>query len=463
MKILIILAITLFAFSAFAQDKFPDTPAGKRAAAVLQMANSTDDEALKKFILENMTPNDEITIEQRVERFRNVRNDLKGAKLIKLLQVPDPGIAFLVETAGGETFRIGLIIEPNLESRIAGIGLEPVGRDYAERPPGATRKVPESALIPETEKYLSQLAKDDKFSGTVLIAKDGKPVFAKAYGMADKARKTPNRADTIYNLGSINKLFTMLAIGILADEGKLSLDDKLGKFLPDYPNKDAREKITVTHLLTMSSGVGDFFGPEFEAAPKEKLRTNADFIPLFASKPLLFEPGKGNRYSNGGFILLGAIIEKASGKSYYDFVRERIFKPIGMTKTDSYLSDAKVANLAMGYTHELDPNKWMPNTSTRPARGSSAGGGYSTAQDLLKFANALGKTFKAPASLRAVRDPAIGALVQGGLGFAGGAPGINAMIDSGLPSGYTVIVLSNYDPPSAQEVSRYIRGLLGAE
>ncbi|MFN0138688.1 MAG: serine hydrolase domain-containing protein [Pyrinomonadaceae bacterium] len=454
------LLLLVFATTLFAQTSLPDTPAGKRAAAFLEMANSSGDDALKKFILENMTPNPDLALDKRVERFRGIRDDMAGAKLVQVLNADAEGITFSLTNNRGEAFRMQL--ELGEEDKIGGIRVDALGDGGGAQKP-QTARVPESQFLAAVEKYLADIVREDKFSGTVLIAKGGKPVFVKAFGMASKEKKLANRIDTKYNLGSINKVFTMLAVGMLADEGKLSLDDKLGKILPDYPNADAREKVTIRHLLAMTSGVGDFFGPEYDAMPKAKLRNNSDFIPLFSQKPLLFEPGKGRRYSNGGYVLLGAIIEKISGKSYYDFVRTRIFIPIGMPNTESYFSDAKTLNLAMGYTREIDAKKWSPNTTTRPARGSSAGGGYSTAQDLLKFANAIdGKTFKVPAALLSVQDPMVGGMFQGGLGFAGGAPGINSMIDSALPGGYTVIVLSNYDPPAAESVSEHIRALLGA-
>ena len=158
------------------------------------------------------------------------------------------------------------------------------------------------------------------------MPKDDKPIFSKAYGLASKENKTPNNPDTKFNLGSINKIFTRIAIGQLVQQGKISFDDKLGKYLPDYPNRDAAEKVTIRHLITMKSGIGDFFGEKFVRCRRINCRKNSDFIPLFADKPLAFEPGTKEQYSNGGYILLGAIIEKVTGKSYYDYVRENIFK-----------------------------------------------------------------------------------------------------------------------------------------
>ena len=151
--------------------------------------------------------------------------------------------------------------------------------------------------------------------------------------------------------------------------GKISPDDKLGKFLPDYPNREAAEKVTVANLIAMKSGIGDFFGEKFQAMPKTSFRKNGDFIPLFASQPLAFEPGTKNQYSNGGYVLLGAIIEKVTGMSYYDYVRENIFKPAGMNDTDSFEADKMPANAASGYTTKIKPGVTTNNIESLAAGG----------------------------------------------------------------------------------------------
>ena len=195
------------------------------------------------------------------------------------------------------------------------------------------------------------LAKQDKFSGVVLIAKDGKPVFEKAYGLANKAKNIPNNTETRFNLGSMNKMFTAVAIAQLAEAGKLSFDDTVGKHLPDYPNKDVANKVTIHQLLTHTSGLGSYWNAKFEAK-KATIKSVSDYLALFADEPLKLEPGKRFQYSNSGFIVLGAIIEKVSGQSYYDYVREHIYKPAGMKNTDAYEMTANTPNLAMGYTNE---------------------------------------------------------------------------------------------------------------
>lgn len=460
--------IFLFIFLAIATQiiaqgppEFPATAAGKRAALFLQMLNSTGDEPLKEFINGSMTPNNEITFDQRMERFRGIRSDLGGGKLLQIIRASDDACVFVVSNARGEIKKVSMEFTPNAERLIAGFGAENIDKNELS---GEFQKLlSEADMLSALPDFLEKRSKNGKFSGVVLIAKNGKPIYATAYGLANEDNKVANGIDTKFNIGSENKIFTQFAIGMLADEGKLALNDKLGKFLPDYPNKEAAEKVTIEDLLTMSSGIGDFFGPKFEAADKNKVRSIKDYFPFFASDPLLFAPGTNRRYSNGGYIVLGAIIEKVSGKSYYDFVRENIFKPAGMSDTDSYESDAKVANIAEGYTFAIDPQKRLNNLPTRPARGSSAGGGYSTAGDMLKFANAIesGK-LSVPKVFSSLRDPML-SMMGRGIRIAGGSPGVNAAFITRLKSIYTVIVMSNYDPPAAEDVMRQIVTWIGPE
>lgn len=446
--------------------EFPATAAGKSAALFLQMLNSKDDAALKEFITNRMSPNPDITFDQRVERFRGIRANLGGAKLLKVLNSSEQNIVFAIETAKGETKKITLDVMEDDNKRIAGFGAEAVEKASLSEAPGpnangAGKPMTEAEFIPALADYLDKLSKDDKFSGVVLVAKNGKPIFLNAYGMADRDRKIANKTNTKFNIGSENKIFTQLAIGMLADAGKLALSDKLGKYLPDYPNKEAAENVTIEQLLAMKSGIGDFFGEKFTAADKSKVRTIRDYFPFFAADPLLFPPGTKTRYSNGGYLVLGAIIEKVSGKNYYDFVRENIFKPAGMSDTDSYEFDAKIINLAEGYTRQITAGQLVNNLPSRPGRGSSAGGGYSTAEDMLKFAGALesGK-LPVPVSMKGSAEPVV-RMIAGGLGIAGGAPGVNASFSTKIKGVYTVVVMSNLDPPSAEEVSRQIRTWLG--
>lgn len=293
--------------------------------------------------------------------------------------------------------------------------------------------------------YLDALAKRDLFSGNVLVAHGDTTLFAKSYGAANKDFNVPNTADTRFNLGSISKDFTRTAIDQLVKGGKLTYDTTLATVLPDVKIEHA-DRITIRQLLDHQSGMGDFLGPDFAALPKDSLNELRDFLPLFESKPLEFEPGKGRRYSNAGYIVLGLVIEKLSGTTWRDYVRTNIFEPLGMTATGNVDVDAVVPNRAVGYSRGKGTG--MPlhsNVFLQPRRGSSAGETYSTTGDLLKFSKFL--------RTRVHGDGPVG------FGIAGGLPGANAVLE--LADDYTIIVLANYDPPVAEVVATSVRKLLG--
>jgi CubicO group peptidase (beta-lactamase class C family) len=257
--------------------------------------------------------------------------------------------------------------------------------------------------------------------------------------------------DTRFNLGSINKAFTAMAIRQLARAGKLALTDTLIRHLPDYPNRESAERVTIAQLLDHSSGIGGDIFAAPAGGSRDDLRRTADFLALVAHQSLEFEPGSRRQYSNAGYVVLGAVIERVSGMSYYDYVRANVFEPAGMTASDWYAKDSLPPNTAVGYTRGGPggpaQGPLRRNTDLLPGRGSSAGGGYSTAGDLLRFA-------------RAVREGRISGAPPGGMGIAGGAPGINAVLETDI-AGYDLVVLTNLDPPAAQDVARQVRTWLG--
>src|SRR5437763_11227801 len=226
-----------------------------------------------------------------------------------------------------------MVVESNAHYPAIKIGTQPSGapgttptletpkRDAGgdKKPEAAAppRKLTEAEVTESLAAYLEGLAKEDKFSGVVLVARGGKPFFVKAYGLADKTRNLVNNLETKFNLGSMNKMFTAVAIAQLAEQGKLAFDDKVGKLLPDYPNKDVASKVTIHHLLTHTSGLGSYWNAKFDAR-RATIKTVADYLGLFADEPLLFEPGARFEYSNSGFIVLGASLERGSGARHYE-------------------------------------------------------------------------------------------------------------------------------------------------
>jgi len=247
----------------------------------------------------------------------------------------------------------------------------------------------------------------------------------------------------------------------------------LGKYLTDYPNKDVASKVTIEQLLTHTGGTGDIFGPDFDTRRLE-LRTLQDYVKLYGNRGLEFEPGSRWEYSNYGFILLGVVIEKVSGQSYYDYVREHIYTPAGMTATGSEPED-QPTNRSVGYTKRGGGSQWKPNTDTLPYRGTSAGGGYSTVEDLLQFATALQQNKLLNA--RYTEMLTVGKIDTGNgkyaygfadrmengtrcFGHGGGAPGMNGNLAICPEPGYVVAVLSNMDPPAASRVSDFVTNRL---
>ena len=321
---------------------------------------------------------------------------------------------------------------------------------------------------PELNAELARRAADDRFSGSVLIARHGETLFEAAVGQTDRERGITNTVDTKFRFGSMGKMFTAVAVLQLAQAGKIRLDDPLGKYLTDYPNKEIA-KVTLHQLLTHTGGTGDIFGPEFEAR-RLQLRTLQDYVSMLGARGPEFPPGSRHQYSNYGFILLGRVIEVVSGKSYDACVREKIFTPAGMRSTDNLPESAMPPGLAVPYTG--DP----PHSAedTLPWSGTSAGGGYSTVGDMLKFSRALlshrlldeghtrllvtGKETAPMPGLRYAYGFEDAQLPDGlhRIGHGGGAPGMNGMLAIYPEAGYVVVVLGNLDPPAALSVNRFI-------
>lgn len=175
---------------------------------------------------------------------------------------------------------------------------------------------------------LEKTYKPDEPGAAVIVVREGKVVFRKGYGLANVELGVPVEPDMVFRLGSVTKQFTAVAILMLAEQGKLSLNDDLTKFLPDYPTKG--QKITIEHLLTHTSGIKNYTSlPEWLAAWRKDV-TVKEIVDLFKDQPMDFAPGEKWSYSNSGYILLGAIIEKVSGQTYQDFIQKNIFTPLGM-------------------------------------------------------------------------------------------------------------------------------------
>ncbi|MGD8603909.1 MAG: serine hydrolase [Anaerolineales bacterium] len=312
---------------------------------------------------------------------------------------------------------------------------------------------------------IEELGAADEFSGAVLIAQDGQPIYQAAFGLASRSPDVPNQLDTLFNLGSMNKMFTAVAVLQLVEDGQLSLEGTIADYWPDYPNQEVAANVTIEQLLTHTAGMGDVFQGEFFTTPADQLRTLEGYLPLFVYNPLQFEPGTQFGYSNEGYLVLGIIIEKVTGLTYWDYVEENIYQPSGMSHTSAIDLGTEVPNRAIGYTTvDAEGNQTgelTDHTPLMPIKGTSAGGGYSTVGDLLNFSNALlGNHLLSPALTELLMDGQVEVRegIQYAYGFfdkqiagqrivghTGGAPGVCDFMEMFLDSGYTVIVLSNSD------------------
>jgi D-alanyl-D-alanine carboxypeptidase len=454
--------LTCFSFVGFAQTAVQELPAAEQLHGWLTAFNSGDRATLLQF-LEKRRPSSVSRVDEEIE-FRGRTGGFEFKKMEE--STATKATAILKERGSDQFARIVVEVDaasPHLITKF-GLAAIPTPAEFA------LPRMNEADAIAGLRSMLEKSAAADQFSGVALVAHDGKTIFAHAYGMADREKKIPNRLDTQFRIGSMNKMFTAVGILQLAQAGKLQLSDPLSKFLPDYANKDLASKVTIHHLLTHTGGTGDIFGPEFDAHRLE-LKTLNDYVKLYEKRGLQFEPGSKWEYSNYGFLLLGVVIEKVSGKGYYDYVREHVFKPAGMNLTDSLPENEAVAGRSVGYMQERPNAPWTPNSDTLPFRGTSAGGGYSTVEDFLRFANALESHKLLDAehtkllTTGKVDTPrgsqyAYGFMTeQSGMrcfGHGGGAPGMNGDLRICPDSGYVVVVLANMDPPAAQRVADFV-------
>ncbi|MBY0422926.1 MAG: beta-lactamase family protein, partial [Parvularculaceae bacterium] len=245
----------------------------------------------------------------------------------------------------------------------------------------------EARVVAALEQRLDRLAREDDLSGAFLLARGGRVVLEKTAGLASLAFNAQNTLDTRFNLASVGKLFTSLAVMRFVDSGRLSLDTTLAEALPDYPNPETAKKIRIAQLLDHTSGLPNDLESHYGSV--RSLHSVADDIAPFAGKPLDFEPGAKFNYSNSGYIVLGRIIEVLSGEDYFDHMRRAVFAPLGMNDTEFLRLDAISPRMAVGQYRSTDqPGVWRNNYFDSAPRGSPAGGAFSTTRDLLAFANA---------------------------------------------------------------------------
>jgi CubicO group peptidase (beta-lactamase class C family) len=327
-----------------------------------------------------------------------------------------------------------------------------------------------SAGLARMEQVVQSHVSAGTFMGTVLVARDGKIVFDKAYGMANLELDVPNTPDTKFRLGSITKQFTAAAILLLEERGKLKIDDRVKTYLPDAPM--AWDRITVHNLLTHTSGIPNFTASADYSTIKLSSRTAAAAVAAFRDRPLDFGPGEKYSYSNSGYLVLGSIVEAVSGQSYEKFVAENLFSPAGMSDSGYDSNTAVIKRRASGYIKT--PGGYVNAGYIHMSIPHAAGALYSTTRDLLKWEQALfGGKLIAKASLDRMLTPfkndyglgVISAVVNGRrvIAHGGGIDGFNTHLAYYPESRTVVTVLSNVNGAVPDMLSRQLGAIVHGE
>lgn len=464
----LIVGIATTAFAASGLDHLPRSPIGQHARAWFAAYDAATDEAIANYARDHVAPG-QATPAQRAERMRGMKAEHGALTVVSVPMDDDRELAVVVRDEHGDTLSLSFLAQPAPPYLLTGMRVVR----------GATPEIAQGPPLDDAgcaAAVRAEIARRPDFSGVVLVARGDRVLVAEARGLADRAAGTKVALDTKFNIASIGKIFTRLALAQLAASGKLALADPIVRWLPDYRVEGA-PKITLAQLAEHRGGVDDVLDRVHEVHDRTTLTTLAGWLSLIEDRPLVFEPGTSQRYSNGGYVLLGGAIAQASGEDYYDYVQRHVLDPAGMADTGWPLAHQPLARRAEGYTRHREglrhaeaqsasASAETPIRDLLPERGSPAGGATSTAPDLLKFMRAMRASRLAPVPWSAwvLGGPEPSADAPGeikkdyGFGIAGGSPGVNGVME--FEGAYDVIVLTNADPPNAEELARALRGLL---
>ncbi|HWR14024.1 MAG TPA: serine hydrolase domain-containing protein [Terriglobales bacterium] len=470
--------VVLFGAAASAETTsatLPETKPGQIMTAWFKLCDAPDLKALTNWTSQNLSERalKRFPAEGRAQDDYDECTATSGYRIAKVTRSESKSIEMLV--VGRKTgIWSNYSIELNDQDKIDR------ARFFPTTPPEESlpKHLSDEAIARELTSHIAKASQAGLFSGIVSIARGTKTIASAAGGYANHTSKTPITGSTQFTLGSLGKMFTAAAIGQLVDQKKISFDDAIGKFFPDYPNQTVREKVTLGMLLTHTSGMGDFLGKRTPDMMKNGVKRASDFMPLYDKDEPQFAPGSNRAYSNAGLALAGAIVEKVSGEAYPDYIRKHIFEPAGMTNSDPNNIPHRDPRMVTPYTKfgPTGPAKYWREAEADI--GSPAGGAISTADDLVKFADALrtGKlvsraTFEELAKPRGGETTAFGGKYgyameikevygQTAVGHGGGFPGVSTHLYIILNSPYTVVVLANQDPPADANGGLYALGLM---
>jgi CubicO group peptidase (beta-lactamase class C family) len=480
LRVALALAAVVCVASASASPKatLPDTPQGKLGGALIEHVNTDSPERIRSWAPTILSP-DMDAAEQAgfITSLAEATHDSGGVDLTDAHEQHGMFILTVKARRGGRLAVFVLGSDAAHPGRFAHAEMVPMDDPslYADWPKAA---IPREELKRLVHATLDKLVRANDFSGCLTVAAGSETVIDECRGLAERRFGVPIDRQTKFHIGSMDKMFTAVAIAQLVEAGKLSWDDTLARRLPEYPDHEAAKKITVWQLLHHTAGLGDFFVPEF-FQQREKFVNAADYLDLIARQPKVSEPGGDWNYSNAGYVLLGRIVENVSHENYFDYIGRHVFAPAGMLASGFDNLDDITPKLAVGYFHEgLFSSEWKADWMKIPLKGGPAGGGYSNNADLLRFARALreGKLVQ-PATLAKMFDGEVPAGPGGYAagfgdrlshghhvrGHAGGIEGTDANLAMIWERNADVVLTSNEGPGRAWLLAERIADLLAAE
>jgi len=452
---MIFVSVAAATSSALAAE-FPPTPTGQTLKAWMACVNEPDPAKRIEFLTDGFTEKGAEAVKHR----QSFMDGMQGIKLVEILTDQPRKIA-AVFVREGKSIRVQIETSDDVEQKIHAVTMTPHHITTASR-----KKRTDTEVASELATFLDGLNSKGKFSGAVLLARGDQVLHRSAYGLASRRYDIANKATTKFNLGSMNKMFTAVAILQLVQAGNVSLDDPLSMYADaTWIKTEMTDKILVKHLLSHTSGLGYYFNDTFANKSREFVRTLQDYKSVLEEEKLAFEPGTKWQYSNTGMLMLGVVIEQASGQDYFHYIRDHVYEPAGMMDTDCYDMDVPVPDLAIGYFKQ--DGRWTNNLFRHVIRGGPAGGGFSTVDDLHRFSQALmsfqlldrdhtrllvtpkpnspgyGFGFE-------IENTASGVIV----GHGGGFPGIHSKLEIFADQNVTAVVLSNMDRADAPVVNK---------
>lgn len=466
--VITLIVIAFIAFFLMSQQQYiiPDTPAGNRLTKLISVINSGNYTSIKSYIMENFTSGfiEISSVDNHTNALMNIHLTTHKLEFIKWTSSSSFRIIGIFRNQLMDYYiNFGLEVETYPPYRIATTFWGPSEHVDCK---SKLKDMSEAEIVITFGSLLDRLADENVFSGTVLIGKNDKIIFQKAYGYANRDTRIFNENKTRFNIGSVGKMFTAVAIAQLIEKGNISYDDYIGQYLgSDWINDEMGEKVKIKHLLTHTSGLGDYLENQQFKTIDESPASLEEYKPFLIDEYLQFEPGSKWSYSNTGFLLLGAIIENVTGLSYDQYMDLNIFKPSNMTgvfDVDLQGEEFPSPDFAIGYSREFSINGtiWNDNLDIIPITSKSpAGGGFLNAEDLFNFSVSLNQNKLINEETKKIimsEKPMLNSPFYGYgfqvtvknneiiVGHGGSHEGIGAIMEMYLNRGYTFIVLSNY-------------------